>query len=654
VAIAAVLLAALGAAVFFALGMHRGILLSTDIYAVRAPWGGVLPPRTPQAPALSDAVWQFVPWTELARRELLAGRLPLWNPHQDGGAPLLGNAVSALLSPLAWPALAAGVARGWNLSLLARILLAAAGAWAFLRDLSRSRTAAAFGAVVFSLSGPLIAWLEHPLALAAAPVPFLLLFARRAARDGTPRSVAGVAGAAFLVLAGGHPETALQAALLAAAAALAAARSVRRLLAAAAGGLLGAALAAPMLLPFAEYYLRSAARLGAGRRAFVLSARDLLRFVAPRLPGSNVIEAAATVSIVGLFFALLGLARLRRDREARFWAAAAAAILLAVYDSPVSRALAVGTPVYWTRLLLLFPIAIAVLASGALDDLRALAAPRFRRAAALGAAAAVAVSAFELLAAARGVHAVNASPAIAPGTPLLAAVAADRDVFRILPLHTMLSPDSATLYGLDDVRGYDALAPAAWRARRAAMGRFADLPTQRDALEPWDVAPGGAALDFWNVKYLLLPPRFAFGAATLNAKKGLDLEEVYAGPDGRLLRNRRVLPRVRLDVPGEARVVERVPTRWRIAARAGAPGRLVVANPWFPGWTARVDGAEVALAAAAGAPVAVPLPAGRHVVELRYRPGSFRAGVSLAALAAAALAVLLFTGRASRGDPTPR
>jgi hypothetical protein len=143
------------------------------------------------------------------------------------------------------------------------------------------------------------------------------------------------------------------------------------------------------------------------------------------------------------------------------------------------------------------------------------------------------------------------------------------------------------------------------------------------------------------VKYLLLPPQYGFGAETLNAKKGLDLEEVYSGPDGRILRNRRVRPRVRLQgTAGEVRVLARAPGLWRIAVRAEGDGTLVVADPFFPGWRARVDRAESTFAALPGEPMRIRLPAGPHEVELDYRPSSFRAGVTVAGVAALMVALL--------------
>src|ERR1700687_2409727 len=117
-------LLAAGVIFWFGLGMNRGLLLSADIRSRVFPWPPFSPAKEIVAPALSDPVWQFVPWLELARREIRSGHLPLWNPYQNRGAALLGNSQSALGSPLVWPALALGVADGWNLSLLLRLLVA--------------------------------------------------------------------------------------------------------------------------------------------------------------------------------------------------------------------------------------------------------------------------------------------------------------------------------------------------------------------------------------------------------------------------------------------------------------------------------------------------------------------------------------------------
>lgn len=636
------LLAAAAAVFWFGLGMQRGVLLSEDIKSRVWPWAPTFPAKEIAAPALSDPIWQFVPWIELARRELGSGRLPLWNPYQNGGAPLVGNSQSALGSPLLWPALLLGVADGWNLSLLLRLLVAFLGAFLWLRDLGRSRSGALLGATAFALSAPFVAWLEHPETLVLAPLPWLLLFTQRLVRSSSRGAFLAVALTTYAVIAGGQPESALLAALLAAAVMLRESRGIRGALPALAAALLGVGLAAPFLFPFIEYLSLSAARFGEGRHPFVLGLRDLLRFVLPSVPGSNVIEAAAAVSLAVLALALLGLAALRRRADLRFWAAAAAVMLLVTYANPASRALALHTPVYWTRALLLLPLALGALASAAADGLSEACARRgWRKMGEAIGPAAVLFAGGELLLRAQGVHGHARPEDLGLSTPLLERLRSDSGVFRILPLHTFLPPESATTFALEDVRGYDALAPRGWQERRREIGNFIRTPTVTDVLEPWDIAPGGKGLDFWNIKYLLLHPGFAFGAETFRERLGLDLEEIYSGPDGRILVNRRAQPRARLKGAGSVEIEERRPMSWRFAVAAEEATHLIVANPFFPGWTARVDGNPARLSARPGEPFEVEVPAGTHRVELLYRPVSFRGGCAVALASVLALGLVV-------------
>jgi len=107
-----------------------------------------------------------------------------------------------------------------------------------------------------------------------------------------------------------------------------------------------------------------------------------------------------------------------------------------------------------------------------------------------------------------------------------------------------------------------------------------------------------------------------------------------------------------------ARIVVDDPTRTvvNLPRRAG-PGRLVLADVDYPGWTAEVDGRSVPIAAANVAFRSVAVPAGARRVEFRYRPASVRAGLWISGLAwalVAALAVLaLRGGRRAGGRITP-
>lgn len=634
-------LTVLAGAVWLGLGMHRGLLLSSDIRSLAFPWQPLCAEHRSGNVDLADPAQQFVPWLQLARRELAAGRVPLWNPFQDGGVPLLGNAQSALGSPLVWPALLLGVERGWNLSLLLRILVAAAGTFLWLRDLGRSRPAAALGAISFGLSGAFVAWLEHPHTLVAAAAPWVLWAAQRVVRTSRPGALMALAAAVLLAFVGGHPETLLLVALLAGVWVLGLAgwRGLGRTTGPA---LLGAGLAAPLVLPFVEYLLQSEAwASGEGRHHATLPWRALLRLVAPDTPVGNQIETAITVSLVTLAFAVVG-ALLVRKRVCRIAVWIVPVMVLVAFSSPVSRLLAEHTPVYWTRVLLVLPLPLVVLAAGAVDRLRAWLRRRGRRRALRLLAPLAVLAAFgELLAAARGVHAVTSPRWLHLSTPLLDRLAAMPGTFRVLPLGHMLPPNLATPAGIEDVRGYDALAPLGWRRQWAEVA-----PVRELVVRPETMRDPGPALSFWNVEYLLASPALRGPAAELGRQWGCDLEEVYRGPDGRLLRNHSALPRARLARGGEVAIESRTPTRWRLRATTASGDTLVVANPFFPGWRVNVDGRQVDIHRAPGQAFSIPLAAGTHVVELAYRPIWFFAGLGLAGICLAALAALAYRMRA--------
>jgi len=87
---------------------------------------------------------------------------------------------------------------------------------------------------------------------------------------------------------------------------------------------------------------------------------------------------------------------------------------------------------------------------------------------------------------------------------------------------------------------------------------------------------------------------------------------------------------------GDARVVPLVDEPGRLAFRveAAADAHLLVAVTHAPGWRAVVDGRPATVVRADYAFMAVPVPAGRHEVELRYVPRGFAAAVALALVGA--------------------
>ena len=77
-----------------------------------------------------------------------------------------------------------------------------------------------------------------------------------------------------------------------------------------------------------------------------------------------------------------------------------------------------------------------------------------------------------------------------------------------------------------------------------------------------------------------------------------------------------------------------------IATSADNEGILVLADSYYPGWKAFVDGREEVIRRANLFFRAVPLPAGNHTVEFRYEPRSFTVGLAISAVTLVALIVV--------------
>jgi hypothetical protein len=80
------------------------------------------------------------------------------------------------------------------------------------------------------------------------------------------------------------------------------------------------------------------------------------------------------------------------------------------------------------------------------------------------------------------------------------------------------------------------------------------------------------------------------------------------------------------------------PNRVTIRAALDAPGYLVLADTWYPGWRATVDGDSVDLLRANYGFRAVWLDAGEHTVEMVYRPSSVLVGGVLSLISTLVLA----------------
>lgn len=97
--------------------------------------------------------------------------------------------------------------------------------------------------------------------------------------------------------------------------------------------------------------------------------------------------------------------------------------------------------------------------------------------------------------------------------------------------------------------------------------------------------------------------------------------------------------------PGTVRILEHGSGSYRMEVDAPQGGFLVLAESFYPGWEAAIDGRPAEILRADHFLQAVRLEPGRHAVEFRYRCARVRAGLAVAGLAVAGAVTWLLLAR---------
>jgi len=109
---------------------------------------------------ITDPVRQQIPWKSLSINSLKKVELPLWNPYNFAGTPLLANFQSGVFYPLNIIFFLLPFSLAWSIFIYLQPLLALTFMYLYLRNLKLSYYSGVLGAISFAFCGFFVSWME--------------------------------------------------------------------------------------------------------------------------------------------------------------------------------------------------------------------------------------------------------------------------------------------------------------------------------------------------------------------------------------------------------------------------------------------------------------------------------------------------------------
>ena len=664
----------------------------------------------------TDVYTEFIPWRESVRRSLARGEWGLWNRYAMSGDVLLASQQTAVYSPFTLIACLMPVALGFTYTAAITFFIAALCAFLLARELGCGEAAALVAAAGWAFATPITLFLLATMGQTWAWCPLLLLAVHRLAGAPSLRNGALLTFAFTMILYSGHPESVVLCVLVGMIWGLFRMRrgglkpALRAVGYAAGAGVVALLLSAIHLLPFvealrasAEYHLREANFVDA--RPAVTLHGSLLRVATTLFPYLHERQSAELeIGAVGSIVLALAVYALLRVRTATKWFLGGLALFSLLVHAEwrplvaVLRAIPVVELALTDRLSFSFALCAAVLAALGVEKL---VRDRTWGAIILGAVL-IAVAAgnwwathtpavphgplhfgqYKVLAEIAGLALAIVIVLLKPRAALLVGlilaqrVLSDGGLYhsftqrqayppvplfekieggRIVATGDLLIPQTATMYGLEDVRGVPSLTLRAyaetyslwckpqpvWFQRVDDLTRpFLSFLNVRYAISDRPAPPGWRQVAYDRGTYLhentrVLPRAFVPASASVGYPRLWNLSDLLKETDfaARAWIEADV-PRQTVETSGRVTVRESR-LGYTLDAEMRGDGWVVTSIPNWPGWRATLDGRRVDTAIANHAFVGVHVPRGRHQVRLEYWPRSFAwgAGITMATLA---------------------
>ena len=392
-----------------------------------------------------------------------------WNPFVGSGIPGYGSSASAVLSPFVLlPTLLLPLGLVFPAIVLLKLNAAFLFAYLWLREEGMGKRGAAVGAIVIAAAGAYAVRWWWQATNAAALYPALLWLVRRSTSG---RRVAAwqVTLIALVYALAGYPAAMLYGLYLTIAYVIAIAlrRNARLRIVPVAAAALAIGIAMPSVVPFIQFLHRSGYLVTrAGNALLAFPWRHLILFVFPDWLGNNAyhnwrgdpalgaannyIAATVYLGVVPLAMILVALWN-RRAGSRWFWFATLGVVLACmfgvhIFAIPIAR-LPLLRYTGMVNLVLLLPLPAGYLAGAATSMIS-------RRRAAIASLLAALCAADLAVFAGRFYPFISFDIAVPPRTPTVEWLQTQPSPFRIAAFTSYLWPNTAELYGLEDVRSH--------------------------------------------------------------------------------------------------------------------------------------------------------------------------------------------------------
>jgi len=304
----------------------------------------------------------------------------------------------------------------------------------------------------------------------------------------------------------------------------------------------------------------------------------------------------------------------------------------------------------------------------------------------LGGVLIIGVLAADLLVFGVGYNLTSSRSEVYPCARLTRILGAGRDFSRIMPINdnwslrefpdAVLPPNSASVYRLFDVQGYDSLYPVRYKALLDAAAGGRDSSPRENGNMLFARNPDSPVYDLLGVRWFVSTRPFREGQKAIDGcylrgnpdafPRAFIVHAIEYAEDQDALRkiaegetDLRCVALISFEdakhlklYPDNAEYKARVDSavitdyafnRVRLKASAVRSGLLVLADQYYHGWKAFVDGREKPVIRVDYALRGVPIPSGRCEVVFRYDPASYKTGLKVAG--GALLLILLLAAR---------